>query len=348
MSGVFRIGVTRDFLDSEGRLTYRDIGLGLLRDEPRVEHAFFPEFRSPVPPAAIAETDAVLTLMPVWNAATFAEGAERLLIVARFGVGYDSCEVPVLTANNVLLTITPGAPDHPVAGGVLAMMLALSRRLLIKDRLVREGRWDERVRYQGTEIAGKTLGIIGYGGTGRELRRLVDPFEMRLLAYDPYVPDRVLAGHRVERAADLPTLFEQADYVSVHCLLNAETRGMIDRRLFARMKPTAYFLNAARGPIVNEADLVAALEEGRIAGAGLDVFEEEPPRPDHPLLRMENVVLAPHAIGWTDECFQAIGESAIRSILSVRRGEKPFGLVNPEVWERPAFREKLAAMRARL
>ena len=123
---------------------------------------------------------------------------------------------------------------------------------------------------------------------------------------------------------------------------------MIERNLFQSMKPTAYFINAARGPIVNERDLIEALQSGRIAGAGLDVFDEEPPSLDNPLLQMDNVILAPHAVCWTDECFQAIGESAVRSILSVLSGERPFGLLNPEVLDRPGFQAKAEAMRARL
>jgi phosphoglycerate dehydrogenase-like enzyme len=346
MSQPFTVRLTRDFLDDQGRLTYDPIGLDLL-DAAGADHAFFPQDQSPVTPGMIAEVDAVLSLTPRWNAETFAEGAERLLHVARFGVGYDTCDVGVLTANDVLLTITPGATDGPVAGGTLAMLLALTRRLFIKDRLVREGRWNDRAHYQGTELTGKVLGFVGFGGAGKALRRLVEPFGMRVLVHDPYVPDAVLAAQGAERAPDLPTLFAESDFVSVHCLLNEETRGLIDRSLLERMKPTAYFLNAARGPIVNEADLIAVLREGRIAGAGLDVFEEEPPRPDNPLFTMDNVVLAPHAVCWTREGFQAIGETAIRSILSVSRGEKPFGLVNLEVWDRPSFQRKLAQRLAR-
>jgi phosphoglycerate dehydrogenase-like enzyme len=341
------VGITRDFLDADGKLSYRDIGLRMFEETPGVEYHVLPELLSPVTPGQIAELDAVLALTPAWNAVTFAEGAERLLIVARFGVGYDQCDVPVMTQHDVLLTITPGAIDLPVAGGVVAMMLALSRRLPIKDRLVRESRWSERSRYQGTEMAGKTLGIVGFGGAGRKLRKLIEPWEMRVIVHDPYVTDDLLAAHQVTRARSLGDLFAESDYVSVNCLLNDETRGLIGRELFARMKPTAFFINTARGPVVKEADLIEALESGRIAGAGIDVFEQEPPSPDNPLLRLENVILTPHAVSWTEECFQAIGESAVRSILSVHRGEQPFGAVNPEVWERPGFRRKLARMRER-
>jgi phosphoglycerate dehydrogenase-like enzyme len=342
----FRIGVSRDFLDSEGRLTYRDIGLSLLENETGVRHRFLEALRSPVTPDQIADLDAAFSLTPVWNASSL-EGNDRLLVVARFGVGYDNIDVPALSDANVLLTITPGVTDQPVAGGVLAMMLALSRRLFVKDRLVREGRWHERNRYQGTEIGGKVLGIVGFGGAGRQLRRLVAPFKMEVIVHDPFVSDEVLAEHGVERSAGIEGLFERSDYIAVHCLLTEETRGLVNRSLLRRMKPEAYFLNAARGPIVIEADLIEALQQGWIAGAGLDVFEEEPPSLDNPLLKMENVLLAPHAVCWTHECFQAIGETAIRSILSLSRGERPFGMVNPEVFERPGFRDKLSRMLAR-
>ena len=348
MMDRFKVGITRDFIAESGQLTYKDIGLGLLDADPRCEHAFFAEHHNPVLPAQIAPLDAVLSLTPGWKAETFAQGAERLLLVARFGVGYDMCDVAALTANDVLLTITPGATDLPVAGGVLAMMLALSRRLFTKDRLVREGRWQERAYYQGTEISGKTLGIVGFGGAGRELCRLLKPFRMQVLAHDPFVSDAILAEHGAERAASLPDLFTRSDYISLHCLLNDETRGLINKDLFARMKPTAYLFNAARGPIVNEPDLIEALQNGRMAGAGLDVFEQEPPSLDNPLLQMDNVILAPHAVCWTDECFQAIGESAVRSILSVLNGERPFGLLNPEVLDRPGFQAKAKALQARL
>ncbi len=344
----FDVGITRDFLTPNGQLAYADIGVGLLESEPRCRYTFFEEHMNPVRPEQIAALDAVLSLTPGWTAETLARGAERLLIVARFGVGYDMCDVPALTANDVLLTITPGATDLPVAGGILGMLLALTRRLFTKDRLVREGRWHERAQYQGMEIAGKVLGIVGFGGAGRQLRRLVEPFGMKVLAYDPFVSDAVLAECGVARAATLPDLFSRSDCVSIHCLLNAETKGLINRDLFRLMKPTAYFFNAARGPIVNEKDLIEALQSGWLAGAGLDVFEQEPPAPDNPLLAMENVLLAPHSVCWTNECFQAMGESAVRSILDVLHGNTPFGLLNPEVLEQKGFQAKRQALADRL
>jgi phosphoglycerate dehydrogenase-like enzyme len=344
MAHEFVVGITRDFIGPDGGMSYKDIGLGLIENEPGCVYRFFDEHKNPVSPEQIADCDAVLALTPGWKPETFASGADRLLIVARFGVGYDMCDVAAMTANNVLLTITPGATDQPVAGGVLAMMLALSRRLFIKDRLVREGRWNERANYMGSDIAGKTLGIVGFGGAGKRLRELVAPFEMRVLAFDPVLPDSVFVDKGVQRAQTLDEIFAASDNVSIHCPLNDATKGLINKRLFDLMKPTAFFFNTARGPIVNEADLIDSLASGRIAGAGIDCFEQEPPSPDNPLFTLDNVILAPHAVAWTDECFAAIGESAVRSILSVKRGEAPFGLLNPEVLEKAGFLKKRDAM----
>ena len=170
MDSCFQIGITRDFIGPDGRMSYKDIGLGLIDAVPDCKYHFLEDHKNPVSPEQIAGIDAALALTPGWKSETFASGADRLLIVARFGVGYDMCDVAAMTANNVLLTITPGATDQPVAGGVLAMMLALSRRLAAKDRLVRESRWNERSNFMGSDIAGKILGIVGFGGAGKRLR----------------------------------------------------------------------------------------------------------------------------------------------------------------------------------
>lgn len=343
---AFVIGVTRDFLGPDGQLSYRDIGLGLIEREPGLAWRFLDERTDEIRPDQLTEVDAVLSLTPRWTAASVA-GAERLVGIARFGVGYDTCDVPALTAAGIPLTLAIGATDLPVASGVLTLMLALSHKILIKDRLVRTGRWHDRARHQGRELTGATLGLVGFGGIGRALRDLVRPFRMRVLAFDPFASDAQLAELQVERAS-LEQLFSESDHVSVHCPLNDQTRGLISAALLGRMKPTAYFYNAARGPIVVEPDLVAALAAGRIAGAGLDVFAVEPPPADHPLFALDNVILAPHAICWTDECFQAIGETAVRSLIALAKGERPAGLVNPQVWESPRLRAKLAARAGRL
>ncbi|HYE07539.1 MAG TPA: NAD(P)-dependent oxidoreductase [Planctomycetota bacterium] len=336
----FTVGVTRDFLGADGALSYRDIGLGLIEREPGMRWRWLDERRDAIGADQLDGIDAVLSLAPRWTAASV---GERLVAVARFGVGYDMCDVPALSAAGVAVTIAVGATDGPVAGGVLAMMLALTRKLLVKDRLVRSGRWHERAQHQGRELTGSTLGIVGFGGAGRALRELVRPFAMRVLVFDPLLGDAALAERQVERAATLEALFAASDHLSLHCPLTARTRGLVDARLLARMKPTAYLYNAARGPIVVERDLICALAERRIAGAGLDVFEQEPPAADNPLLAFDNVIVTPHAICWTDECFQAIGETAVRSLIAVARGHRPAGLVDPAVWDHPRLRARIAA-----
>ncbi len=342
----FTIGITRDFLGPDGVLSYRDIGIGLIEQERGMSWRYLDEHRPEVGPDQLEGLDAVLSLTPRWSAASF-RGVDRLLAVARFGVGYDMCDVAAFREHGVALTLAVGATDAPVAGGVLAMMLALTRRLLVKDRLVRSGRWHERALHQGRELTGATLGILGFGGAGRALRELVRPFGMRVLVHDPLVDDAVLAERGAERAS-LEELFARSDHLSIHCPLLPATRGLVGGRLIGLMKPDAYLYNAARGPIVVERDLIAALTERRIAGAGLDVFEEEPPSAS-PLFEMDNVVLAPHSICWTHECFRAIGETAVRSLIAIHRGERPRGLIDPQAWEQPrlsAYRARLGALEA--
>ncbi len=339
----FTVGVTRDFLTSDGTMAYRDIGLDLIEREPDMCWRFLDENRPEIASSQLQGLDAVLSPTPRWTAGSLA-GAERLLAVARFGVGYDMCDVAAFRASGVGLTLAVGATDGPVAGGVLAMMLALTRRLLIKDRLVRTGRWHERSNHQGRELTGATLGILGFGGAGRALRELVRPFAMRVLVHDPLVDDASLAARGVERAG-LEELFERSDHLSIHCPLLPQTRGLVSARLLKLMKPTSYLYNAARGPIVVERDLVDALTQDRLAGAGLDVFEEEPPPSSCPLFALENVVLTPHSICWTDECFQAIGETAVRSLIALKRGVRPVGLVDPGMWDHPLLQARLAAHR---
>ena len=182
---------------------------------------------------------------------TFARGAGRLKIVARFGVGFDTIDVPACTENGVLLTIAPDGVRRPVAVNVITFILVLAQRLFAKDRLTRAGRWAEKVNYMGMGVTGRTLGAIGMGNIGAEVFRLAPPFGMRHIAYDPYVEPGEARALGVE-LVDLDTLLRTADFVSVMCPLNDETRGMIGARELALMKPTAYLINTARGPIVQE------------------------------------------------------------------------------------------------
>jgi D-3-phosphoglycerate dehydrogenase len=340
MATKFRVGLTRDFLKSDGSLGFGDIGLGLLNDDPRVEWDFLPENFSEIPHEIAEQYDGLLVLAPRVTAATL-DGCSRLSIVARFGVGYDNVDVSACTDNNVMLTITPDGVRRPVAASAIAFLLALSHKLVIKDRLTREGRWAEKLDHMGMGLTGRTLGLIGLGNIGREIFTMVRPFEMRHLAFDPYSTEAV-ATQVGAQLAELDELLAESDFVCVSCALTDNTRHLLNAERLAKMKPTAYLINVARGPIVDQAALTHALQEKLIAGAALDVFEQEPIDPHDPLLALDNVILAPHAICWTDELFLGNGRAACLSILDVVRGLEPKHIVNREVLQQPKMREKLA------
>ncbi|MCZ6794833.1 MAG: NAD(P)-dependent oxidoreductase [Planctomycetota bacterium] len=338
----FRVGVTRDMLSPDGPLRPADIGLDFLEKDERVVWETLAAERRELAAGDVAAYDALLVGRPRVTAETL-DGVERLVLVARFGVGYDNVDVEALTGSDVLLTITPEGVRRPVASAVMTFLLALSHRLLTKDRLIRTGRWAERLLHMGTGLAGKTLGVVGLGNIGREVLRLARPFDMVHLASDPHVRAQDIEDIEEVGVAlvELEDLLRRADFVCITCSLTPATRHLIDATRLTLMKRTAYLINVARGPVVDQAALVAALTEGRIQGAGLDVFEKEPIDPHDPLLELENVILAPHALSWTDECFRGIGRSACRSILAVAAGSVPEHVVNRDVLEKPGLEEKL-------
>ena len=341
MQHPFRVGITRDFLKPDGSLGFGDIGLDVLVANSRIEREFLPDYGSELPAEVADQFDALLVLAPKVSAATL-DGGQRLAIVARFGVGYDNVDVPACTRNNVLLTITPSGVRRPVAVSALAMLLALSHKLLAKDRLTREGRWHEKLNEMGIGLTGRTLGLIGLGNIGREILRVVAPLEMRPVAFDPFVTPEVARASGVELLS-LEALLEQSDFVCICCALTPETRHLLNRQRLARMKPTAFLINVARGPIVDQLALTEVLRERRIAGAALDVFEKEPIDADDPLLTLDNVLLSPHAICWTDELFRGTGRAACQTILDVAAGRVPEAVVNREVLSQPALQQKLAS-----
>jgi D-3-phosphoglycerate dehydrogenase len=336
MSDPFRVGVTRDFLRPDGTLALGDVGLGSFDGVPGLEWQFLAEDVRELRADQVRGYDALLVLAPRVSAATL-QGADRLTVIARFGVGYDSVDVDACTRHGVLLTITPDGVRRPVALAVLTFLLALAHKLLVKDRLTRSGRWAEKVDHQGTDVTGRTLGVIGLGNVGREVFALAKPLCMRHLAHDPHATAAVEGVQMV----GLEALLRQSDFVCLCCALTPQTHHLIDEARLALMKPTAYLINVARGPIVDQKALTQALTHRRIAGAGLDVFEQEPIAPDDPLLTLDNVILAPHALSWTDGCFRAIGRSACRSILDVAAGRVPAHVVNRAVIDQPPFRQKL-------
>lgn len=339
MSERFRIALTADFYESDGRLKYADIGLDLLRSSPQFDVDRIAEHCAEIEPAQLAEVNGVLVLTPRVTARSLSAAAD-LLVIARFGVGYDSVDVSACTAADVVLCITTGAVDYSVAEATVAWMLALTHHVRMKDRLVRESRWNDRSQLMGSELRDRTAGLVGFGGIGRAVVALLASFRMAPpLVFDPFVNPATIAAQG-GRAVTLDELLSQADFVSLHCPLNDRTRHLITARELALMKPTAYFLNTARGGIVDEAALYAALAERRIAGAALDCFAEEPPVAPLRLAELDNVLLAPHSIAWTNELFRDIGRTACRSLRDLAEGRRPHGVVNSEVFDRPGFQDK--------
>ena len=329
MEKTFRIGLTRDFLNPAGELGYGDIGLELLENRDDIQWEFLQDHGHELSPGDLSGFDALLLLGGQITANSLI-GDERLKVIARFGVGYDNVDVSACTEAGVLLTITPDGVRRAVASTAITFILALSHQLLAKDRLTRTNRWHERLDYMGQGLVGKTLGIVGLGNTGCEVFRLAKPFEMRHIGYDPYADSDAMQRLGVE-VMELDDLLRESDYVVICCVLAPETRRLINADRLALMKRSAFVINVARGPIVDQAALTNALQHGTIRGAALDVFEKEPIDPDDPILSLENVIVTPHSLCWTDEMFLATGRSAIQSILDVHEGRTPKSVVNREL-----------------
>lgn len=325
----FRVGITADVRQSDGEPIFGTEVLKLL-DHPDISWEYMAQPSIDLTPEQAGSYDAICAMVTRVTPHSLSGSDRRLKLIARFGVGYDSIDVPACTSAGVMLTIAPDGVRRPVATSALTFVLMLAQKVLIKDRLTRAGRWAEKMDHIGTGLTGRTLGSIGLGNIGAELFRLAKPFDMVGMAHDP-VADPALAAALGVRLVDMDTLFRESDFLTVNCPLNDQTRGLVSARLIALMKPSAYLINTARGPIVDELALASALAQRKIAGAGLDVFDEEPVRVDNPLLQMDNVVLTPHGICFTDECMRRLAESAFRATLDVAAGRTPPYIVNPEV-----------------
>jgi phosphoglycerate dehydrogenase-like enzyme len=331
MAASFKLGIVRDVLNAAGEPFFGTQALEILKANPLIEWEYTPERVKEIPPDWAARYDALYVNSSRVSAATVGGADCRLRIIARHGVGYDSVDVDALTGKKIVLTNTPLAIRRPVAVATLTLLFALAGRLFAKDRITRAGRWVERNELMGTGLIGRTLGIVGGGGIGQELLRVSAPFGLRRLVADPHVNrDAITTLDAV--VVPLEQLLRESDFVVVACLLNDQTRHLMGAQQFAQMKPTAFFINVARGPIVDEPALIEALRSRRIAGAGLDVFEQEPVDPQNPLLQMDNVIVTPHALCWTDECFHAIASAGLQSVVDVSLGRRPVHIVNPEAW----------------
>jgi D-3-phosphoglycerate dehydrogenase len=258
---------------------------------------------------------------------------ERCGAIVRTGSGTDNVDIATATAMGIIVANTPQAPVDSVADQAISLLFSLVRQVTRHDRLIRSGRWDPLAVPLGRRFRNATLGLIGFGRIAQRVVRKLSGFEMRFVAYTrPPAPD-VLDAHGVT-SVSLDELLQTADYVSVHCPLTPETRHLIGERELRLMKRDALLINTARGPVVDEAALIRALNQGWIAGAGLDVLEKEPPEPSNPLLRMENVILTPHLGGNSDRFPQDFFEASVEAILDLAAGRHPQFVVNPGVQPR--------------
>lgn len=332
---TFRVGITHDL----GRVWDQfamSPGTELLDAAPHITHRIMDDTGPELSAGDVADLDAVVLLKPRITEATVA-GSGRLRFIARWGVGVDNIDVDACTRHGVLITVAPDGVRRPMALTMLTLVLALAHRLAAKHEMMRSGGWDRGV-HLGTGLTGATVGLIGLGNIGRDFLRLIAPLQTTNLAFDPYLdtPPPDTDVHLV----DLPTLMTDSDFVCIACPLNSETRHLIDAGLIAAMKPTSFVVNVARGGLVDETALIDALQGRRIAGAGLDVFEKEPLPADSPLRTLDNVILAPHSLGWTDELVRGNGVSACRAVVDVSNGTLPRHVLNPDALRHPRQRDR--------
>jgi len=264
------------------------------------------------------------------------EGLPKCQAIIRYGIGYDTIDVDAATDHGILVINIPDFCLEEVSNHAMALLLACAKKLVLLNDRLKHGGWMEAAQAQAPmgAIHGQTLGIIGCGNIGRVTARKAHCFGLKVLGYDPYV-NKSLAEECGITLVSMPELLKESDYISVNALLNQETWHLIGEEEFKQMKPTAYFTNTARGPVVDEAALIQALQEKWIAGAGLDVFEKEPVELDNPLLKMDNVIVLPHSASYSDAAFERLRRTVGQEAARVISGEWPKSVVNKTV--KPKF-----------
>ena len=279
----------------------------------------------------IKEMDGILMTSKVRMTQRVIDAGGRLKVISKYGVGVDTIDVAYATKRGILVCYTPGVNSDAVAEHTFGLLLATLRKIPQSMAALKKGGWREE-KFLGEELTGATVGIIGFGNIGSRLAKKLTGFEIRLLVYDPYVPKE-----RIEKAGgekvDLSDLLRQSEIVSLNLALTSETFHLIGEKELRQMKSTSYIINAARGPLLDEKALYRALQEGWIAGAGLDVFEEEPAKMDHPLFSLDNVVVTPHLGGSTYKARKRLVIMAVENLLRVLKGDLPEkeNIINPEV-----------------
>ena len=281
--------------------------------------------------AALADADAALMWLECMDEAALA-AAPRLKVVSRYGVGFDTVDIAACSARGIPVMVVNGTNDLSVAEHAMMLLFSVARRTTEADRHIKEGGWWPAEGPRMADLAGRNALVVGYGRIGTRVARYMHAFGMRVSVFDPfYHPTRIAAdGFAVAR--DLHAALAECDAVSLHCPLTPETHHLMDEAAFATLKPGAMLVNTARGPVVKESALIAALESGKLMGAGLDVLEAEPPRPGNRLLSLPNVVLSPHSAASTEEGLARMARQAAQNILDALDGRPdPAMMVNPQI-----------------
>ena len=275
---------------------------------------------------------AVVTSLPAANGDFMDLAGPSLKVIARPGIGVDNVDIPAASERGILVINTPDAPTESTAEHAVGLLLSLAQSITRGDMQMR-GADISRPALKGQELRGRTLGVIGFGRIGSRVAEICKlGLKMDVIAYDPYVPKDKGAPIGVKLVETMDDLLTQCEFLTIHCALTDETRGMIDGKVMGKLRKGALVVNASRGPVLIEKDLIPLLENGHLAGAALDVFEPEPPQPDNPLLKMDNVVVTPHIASFTDLGTQAMSGGVVDQLIQISKGEKPPNLLDPAVW----------------
>lgn len=326
------VGLTSDNVAPDGTTVFGDIGLDRL-EAAGLTWRTMPPVSGPAPsPEHLEGLDAVLSFGHWPFTRELVAAAPRLKHVARFGAGYDGIDPADLATEGVVLTNAPDGVRRPLALSALTLLLALSHRLPQNQQLAHSGRWDERGRHIGLGVDGRTVGIIGFGSVGQGLAGMLAPLGLRVVTVNRESAREPAARLGVTLLSE-ERLATESDYVVVTASLTPSSFHLVDAAFLDRMRPTSYLVNVGRGAIVDQAALTAALTAGRLAGAALDVLEVEPPALDEPLLAMDNVIVTPHALCWTEDFVGAVTTSAFDALIDVAHGRRPRNLLNPAAYD---------------
>ncbi|MCP2029945.1 phosphoglycerate dehydrogenase-like enzyme [Okibacterium sp. HSC-33S16] len=340
-ASAYRVAVTADVVRPDGSSVHGDLGFDRLVER-GIDWSVLPGDAPVLPPEYFDDVDAVLVMGHTYFDAETVDRTPRLRHIARFGAGYETIDLDACTRAGVVVTNTPTAIRRTLSTAAVTMILGLTHHVVPKDRMVRESRWSDREHFRGVGLEGRTLGIVGFGSVGADVARLMQNFDMTILGTNRSGKSAA-ADELGVSLVSFEELLERSDVVLLTAALTPETTGMIDEAALARMKRSAFLVNVGRGKLVDTDALRDALLDGRIAGAGLDVFDPEPLTPNDPILGLDNVLLSPHALGWTDQFTDAVSTAALDAIIAIADGGRPDSVLNPEVFETEAWRAKVAS-----